>query len=382
MKFLALFIISLVFSNQATAQSVPSQLTHNHEHAPLVKVGNDTKVKYVCQLCPHVKNIYQTTVYEQDGQCPICKMNLIELHPRTVTQGLTLHTGSGNYFISGGQGREDKLINVFYHKPRDFNSNSKVLLVIPGAGRNAWSYRDSWVEASEKHNVLILSPAYAEQEYDFASYHLAGIVSNLVFNNKQALAEGQKTSKYRFKNNELVFDINNEAQTWMFNDFDRIFESAIGALAAPQTHYDIFGHSAGGQILHRFAIFQADSKAERIVAANSGFYTQANRNENIPFGLKNSRLSDEHLRHSFAKKLTLLIGELDNENETRGSMLHTPTTDKRGLGRLSRSHHFFEHSERYANKLGATFNWQHHTVKGVGHDFKKMSQAAAAYLYE
>ena len=40
-----------------------------------------------------------------------------------------------------------------------------------------------------------------------------------------------------------------------------------------EAQYDIFGHSAGGQIVHRMAIFHPDSKARRMVAANSAFYT-------------------------------------------------------------------------------------------------------------
>ncbi|MBD1584710.1 hypothetical protein [Pseudoalteromonas sp. S16_S37] len=380
-----LFFITLLFSGLAAGNPVISDNKFGHDHAtahkPLVQTTNAPEGKYVCQLCPHVKDIYNTTTFEHDGQCPVCGMNLIEQHSREVTTDLKLHRGSGNYFISGGKGHEARLINVFYYMPQKFNAASRVLLVIPGAGRNAWSYRDSWVEAAEQYNVLILSPAYAEDDYDFASYHLGGTVSDLVFNNKQALAEGKKTSKYRFEDQELLFDINHDAQSWLFNDFDRIFNSAISALAAPQSNYDIFGHSAGGQILHRLAIFHPDSKAQRIVAANAGSYTVANRENNIPFGLKNSKLSDEHLHRSFAKQLILLIGELDNDSETRGSMLHTPTLDKQGLGRLARSHYFFAHSAQYAANINAKFNWQHQVVKGVGHDFKKMSKAAAQYLY-
>ncbi|NOU52868.1 hypothetical protein HG263_20395 [Pseudoalteromonas sp. JBTF-M23] len=379
------FLITLLFSGLAFSNPVISNAKFGHGHAtahkPLVQTTNASGGKYVCQLCPHVKDIYNTTTFEHDGQCPVCGMNLIELHPQGVTRDLKLHAGSGNYFISGGKGHEARLINVFYHVPRKFNATSRVLLVIPGAGRNAWSYRDSWIDASEQYNVLILSPAYAEDDYDFARYHLGGIVSNLVFNNQQALADGKKTSQYRFKDEELLFDINHDAQSWLFNDFDRIFDSAIGALAGQQSNYDIFGHSAGGQILHRFAIFHPDSKAKRIVAANSGSYTIANREDGLPFGLKNSGLSDEHLHRSFAKSLTLLVGELDNESETRGSMLHTPTVDKQGLGRLSRSNYFFAQSAQYAAHIGARVNWQHQVVKGVGHDFKQMSNAAAHYLY-
>src|SRR5687767_11354895 len=83
--------------------------------------------------------------------------------------------GSGSFVLAGGVGREDKSITVFYHKPSTFAPRSPVLIVVPGAGRNGWTYRDAWVNASEEHGVLILSPSYSEDYYpEFWSYNLAG----------------------------------------------------------------------------------------------------------------------------------------------------------------------------------------------------------------
>ena len=84
----------------------------------------------------------------------------------------TLDTGSGSfqYFPTGDR----PPIEVFYHRPRSMTADSRVLLVIPGAGRNADSYRDACVEESETYSVLILSPRYPEDEYDFGGYHMVG----------------------------------------------------------------------------------------------------------------------------------------------------------------------------------------------------------------
>jgi len=337
--------------------------------------------KYVCQLCPHVENIYESEVYQHDGKCPVCNMNLIELRQPIASSNVQLHVGSGNYFIQGGKGNRQKLINVFYHKPQKFNDKSKVLIVIPGAGRNAWNYRDSWVEASEKHNVLILSPAYAERDYDFAAYHLGGTVTDLRFDNQKAFNEGKRTGKYIFKDEEILSKVNHSADTWIFDDFDRIFETAMAPLDSKQYQYDIFGHSAGGQILHRLAIFKPNSRANRIIAANSGSYTITNFENKLPFGLSNSVINNSHLKSSFSLQLTILVGELDNENETRGSLLHTPTVDKQGLGRVARSLYFYQKAAEQAETIGAKFNWQRKVVKGVGHDYRKMGKAAVTLLY-
>ncbi|MCT4630491.1 hypothetical protein [Winogradskyella sp.] len=96
-----------------------------------------------------------------------------------AAQNITINEGSGSFNFHGGIGHENDTIKVHYYKPHNFTSNSKILLVIPGAGRNADDYRDSWIEASKKHSILIISPSYSEQQYDFGDYHLGGIAKDL-----------------------------------------------------------------------------------------------------------------------------------------------------------------------------------------------------------
>jgi len=92
---------------------------------------------------------------------------------------IRIDSGSGNFLTKGGPGREEKTITVFYHNPKNFTRRSPVLIVVPGAGRNASEYRDAWVSASEKYGVLILSPEYVEKDYpEFWSYNLGGMLTN------------------------------------------------------------------------------------------------------------------------------------------------------------------------------------------------------------
>ena len=56
----------------------------------------------------------------------------------------------------------------------------------------------------------------------------------------------------------------------------------------------MFGHSAGGQVLHRLAIFRPNNKADRILASNSGWYTIPTITNIFPTGLETfvSHLTD------------------------------------------------------------------------------------------
>ena len=147
------------------------------------------------------------------------------------------------------------------------------------------------------------------------------------------------------------FQINNNPKEWIFSDFDRIFDLVAKSVHSTQTKYDVFGHSAGGQILHRLAIFHPNSKANHIIAANSGFYTLPDFELELPFGIKNTVLKEEDIKQSFSNNLTLLIGELDNENETGGTLLRSKTVDQQGLHRLARGKFFFQKAQNLAKEL-------------------------------
>lgn len=276
--------------------------------------------------------------------------------------------GSGSFSIAGGTGREDKTITVFYHKPATFTPGSKVLMVVPGAGRNAWDYRDAWVHASERHGVLILSPGYSEEHYpDFWSYNLAGMITDVKVNES-----GVPT---------VTFSLNGNPDDWIFEDFDRIFREVKEHLELEASTYDMFGHSAGGQVIHRLALFHPDNMADRMLAANSGWYTVPTFDDKFPYGLANGTSTREQVAKAFAEDLVIFLGELDDENETRGDLVRTPEVDVQGISRIERGKHFYSMAMETAEDLDAELTWKLEIVPDVGHDFRRMSEAAAEYLY-
>jgi pimeloyl-ACP methyl ester carboxylesterase len=336
---------------------------------------------YVCPPCYHVDNLLETASYEHDGRCPVCGMNLVERRTLLDIDKVDIHAGSGNFVLGEGLANPDKPVFVFYHRPAGFSADSPILILVPGAGRNAWDYRDAWIDVSESRGVLILAPAYDASQYDFAAYHLGGIVTDLELRNLDEASDAVKRRRYHLRDEDIVFEVNNDPAGWIFRDFDTIFERAVAATGSNRGTYDIFGHSAGGQILHRLALFAPDSKTGRIVAANAGFYTVPAHEVALPFGLAETDITDDDLVESFSKDLVLLLGAADDQSETRGTMLHTPNADRQGLGRLSRGRFFLRESRQKAESLGTDFNWCIEVVDGVGHDFRRMGAAAAEYLY-
>ena len=336
--------------------------------------------EYSCVPCGHHSG-YVDDLYHDDGVCPICQMKLIAKPNFSALDQPILKPGSGNFVMTAGAASSDKTIVVFYHRPKKLNQDTRVLFVVPGSGRNAWDYRDAWKQASERYNVLVLSPAYSEEEFDFAAYHMGGVVEHFRFTDLKAAQAGRETSRYHLKDEDIQFDINIDKASWLFNDFDRIFDVVNSATDIQQTHYDMFGHSAGGQLLHRMVLFHPNTKANKIIASNSGLYTLPNWDLPPLFGLKGVGIEKDSLKVSLSKNLIVLIGELDNEDEQGGTLLHTPIADQQGLGRLSRGRSFYATAEDAAKALNVELNWQLQIAKGVGHDHQKMSKAAAKVLY-
>ena len=269
---------------------------------------------------------------------------------------------SGNFFFQR-DASDKKWVQVFYHMPSVMDSTSRVLIVLPGAGRDGDQYRDAWSDVSESENIIVLSLKYSTETYDFGGYHMAGMIDSVRYDD------------------DFSFVQHDDQSSWIFSDFDRIFDMVVKDNTLSAESYDIFGHSAGGQILHRYVLFHHKSKADKVVAANSGWYTLPDTTLRLPYGIKNTIVNDVSLAKSYSKKLTILVGEKDNASETRGILLQTPKANQQGAHRLERAHNFYNYNQSLSHSLNASYHWDLHVVSGVGHDYKKMSQAAGDILY-
>ncbi len=318
-------------------------------------------------------------VYTQGRKCPYCAMALVPVRGEDA-KDIRIAAGSGVFTWAPSDGQREEQVYVFYHRPRNFNKSSGILIVIPGAGRNGDDYRDAWVEASERYGVLVLSPSYPEAAFDFSRYHMGGMVSHLDITG-HATRIGN-TNKVVLDEAGLQFQIVDQAGGWLFEEFDQLFDIAVNATGSERTGYDLFGHSAGGQILHRLAVFYPDSGANRIIAANSGFYTLPDMRQPLLFGIKGSPVTVEGLAKSFRKNLVLFLGERDDAREAGGTLLLSPSANRQGGHRLERGYYFYHYSRKLADSLGLEFNWNLRVVPNVGHEYKKMSAAAGRYLYE
>lgn len=92
-------------------------------------------------------------------------------------------------------------------------------------------------------------------------------------------------------------------------------------------------------------------------------------------------INKTHVQYALRKKLILLIGELDNETETGGTLLRSKTADQQGLHRLARAKYFYQEAISIAEEKDLECNWELKIIPGVGHNHRQMGEAAADFLY-
>lgn len=255
-------------------------------------------------------------------------------------------------------------IEVFTYRAAKHGPDDPIVIVLPGGGRNGDDYRDSWIAVADRFNLLVLAPSFDEAQFPGAiNYNLAGMIR-----------DGANVATLR--NVDLT-----PPRTWLFADIETIFDEAVARTGSAQTRYDLFGHSAGAQIIHRMVLFAPEMRVRKAVAANSGWYTTLKRDVPFPYGIEGVPLPLGQIDKAFRRKLVLFLGELDNAQETRGNLRETPEANAQGEHRLARGRHFHALAGSESARLGLRSNWALEIVPGVGHDYRRMGEEAADYLY-
>lgn len=245
---------------------------------------------------------------------------------------------------------EGKSVKVFYHVPSGKISSMPVLFVMHGMDRNGDEYRDQWIEQADKYGFIVLVPTFSSEQFPDEFYQRGNVTSE----------DGSYNPE-----NERVYVLIEE----VFNYFTAHSDSKAKS-------FSIYGHSAGGQFVHRFLLFNPTPHLDRAVAANAGWYTYPSDTVSYPYGINGSGVD---VKAYYGKKMIILLGDADTLRTS--SLRQTPETDAQGLTRLARGNAFFSFCQKDAEVKGNPFNWRKEFVKGVGHSNTKMAPSAARLLY-
>jgi poly(3-hydroxybutyrate) depolymerase len=261
-------------------------------------------------------------------------------------------SGKWSWVFTDKQGQSNRPIKVYTYRPRACDSTCPMWIVLHGTGRNASGMRDTWVDLADRYKFLVVAPEFSQKEWPRAALYNLGDVAG-----------------------------NDNPEKWTYAAIDHLFEE----MSDGQADYRLFGHSAGGQFVHRMMLLRPQSKASLYVAGNPGWYLVPEwRKEKIdvayPYSLVGSKAGEAQVREALGKKFILLVGEKDSDPDDE-QLNNTDGAKKQGANRVERGENFIKAATRVAGELGIPFTWQFVEVPETAHDATAISNAAAVQLY-
>ena len=241
-------------------------------------------------------------------------------------------------------------IEVFYSLPEEVNDETMILFIIHGASRDAKGYLKDFFPHIQGKNLIAVAPQFSEDYYP----HYA-------FLNRSQI-DGKKLTTDSPKLDNVLGDI---------------FEVLSSQHKIRNDKYRIYGHSGGAQFVQRYLLFSNDSRIDKAVLANAGFYTFMNQNL-FPYGLRGVDLDDEEIKRFLRTKVALYVGE----NDTKRNFKKLKGARAQGKNRLVRGETFFLSLVSYAEEFEMPFRWQYQIIKNVGHENAGMASGAAYFILE
>ncbi len=245
---------------------------------------------------------------------------------------------------------------LFLHtaRPVSYTPRTPLLFVHHGVGRNGADYRDYWLPLAEQNNLLAVAIEFPEASFpDYLRYHFGNMHNE----------DGSP----------------NPREKWTYAIVSRLFDQLRAVGVTQRQRYGVFGHSAGGQFVHRMLSFGFRDRVAVAVSANAGTYAMPDLDIAWPFGLGQTELTPEALAVWLAFPIVVMAGT--NDTKTTGRFFPKgPRSMRQGETRYHRAHNYVGLGRDTARALGTHCAWTVIDVPDVGHDGHGMSIAAAPVI--
>lgn len=259
--------------------------------------------------------------------------------------------GKRAFFTYKSAGNPD--VRTFIVAPPELNAQTRIIMVMHGRSRNADGYIETWREWASSHNYIAVAPQFDAVNWMDGKYNLGNVF-------KTEKAVGEKVPE----------------ANWSFTVVENIHQTVRESFGVNVKEYDIWGHSAGGQFVHRFTLFKPNARVRYAMSANSGYYTTPNLNLTFPHGVRHPQLSitERDLKHWTGEQFIIFRGtgdvlRTDNLSQTKES-------DAQGQNRFERAGFMF----RQISKFNPKTKWTMIDVPAADHNQRKMAPAAQRFL--
>ena len=267
---------------------------------------------------------------------------------------IAISPGSGSFTFVDEKGDASKTMTVYTYLPRGVNvEDIKVAFVMHGHGKSAKGYRDAWIKPADAYRLMIIAPQFDAKQWsdrDYAYPQVSG-----------------KDGKPR------------DPSRWSYSVVEHLFDAVKAATGNRNPTYLLYGHSEGGQFVHRLVLMLPEARYSRAVAANPGWYTMPRFDVKYPYGLGATPVTEASLKASLGRDVVILLGDRDTEPK---DVRRTAAAQTQGANRFERGHNFVREAEKRAADLKCALHWRLEIVRGALHSDSMMAKPAAAALTE
>ncbi|MEZ5958967.1 MAG: hypothetical protein R3C30_00880 [Hyphomonadaceae bacterium] len=263
----------------------------------------------------------------------------------------SVYPGARRFAFRDWHGRE---IDVWLYRPARAGADAPVVFVMHGLQRDADRYLQEWAPVADAYGAVLIVPEFSNANFPgSAGYNLGG-----VFNR-----DGEPTPR----------------ANWSYSALEPIFDAVVQREQLTATAYLLYGHSAGGQFVHRFVMLGAGARMARAVAANPGWYTLPNTATDWPYGLHDGPPAPAP-EQMFSAPLFLVLGDRDIDPNHR-SLSREPSAMAQGAYRFARGQYFYGAARAAAAEANVPLNWGCLIAPGLAHDNALAARYAAQVLF-
>ena len=288
------------------------------------------------------------------------------VRPKPEKDGMFAKRGTQAKFVyTKYEPLANKPVTVNYYIPKNGTvAEMPVLFAMHGAERTATAQLSAWTNLAETYKFILIAPEFFKPEdvvdgdgYTENDYQFGGVFES-------------KTST----------TVRPEKQ-WTYQLIEEIFDYLKAETDNTSETYNMFGHSAGGQFVHRFLWAMPKARVNRAVAANPGSLTfplkdglkgTDNKIYGWPYSIYKSPFADdEHMKSFFSRQLFIQTGTADIDT-TDSSFPKDAASMGQGDTRHERAHKFYDACVEQAKAMGITLKVKVADVEGAGHSTPQM----------
>jgi len=278
--------------------------------------------------------------------------------PKSPKDGVFEKRGENDFIYTKYAPLAHKPVTVFYYIPTTGNvSGMPVLFSFHGSDGDATLQRNAWQHFAEANGFVVIAPQFSSDYYSENEYQFGGV--------------------YTTRTSHTL----NPKEIWTYTIVEVLFDYFKAETGNTSATYNMFGHSAGGQFVHRYLMAMPNARVNRAVAANPSTWVFpyvngiVGTNDQIygwPYSIRNTPFTTPaSLKAFFSKRLYVQLGLLDNDPNSSG-LSKNEAAMAQGEYRLERGRFFFEECKRIAQQYDMAFFLQKAEVPNGNHSTLRM----------